>query len=67
MVKFINIPRIMWMEKSWTLKQVHLEVFSFFKAIFLDWYEHHNDPIYKGGEKYINMPPFKKLSIDEEE
>jgi len=55
----------MWVNKNWTLKDVHLEVFRFFKKIFTLWYEYHSNPLYKDTPKELDAPPFKKPSIDE--
>jgi hypothetical protein len=45
----------MWVNKGWNLKQVHLEVFRFFREAFFGMY------------KLNQKPPFKKQSIDEKE
>lgn len=31
------LPRIMWLEKQWTLKEAHLYVFKFLREIVADW------------------------------
>ena len=45
----------MWINKQWTLKKVHFEVFKFFIEALIGLYD-------------LNVrPPFKKQSIDERE
>ena len=29
--KTMNIPRIIWINKTWTMKKVHEEIFNFFR------------------------------------
>lgn len=53
-IKTNNIPRIIWINKRWTLKQVHQEVFRFFRFSLSQLFA--ND-----------KRPFKKISIDENE
>lgn len=53
-IKSNNIPRIIWINKRWTLKQVHQEVFRFFRFSLSQLFA--ND-----------KRPFKKISIDENE
>lgn len=55
MNKTISIPRIIWVNKSWSCKQIHHEIYKFFQTQIIRLYD----------EK--ELPPFKKLSIDEEE
>lgn len=62
-IKHINIPRLAWVNKNWTLKQVHHEIFNFFKAIIPIWYDAANTNEGKG--KGILTPPFKKPTIAE--
>ena len=35
---FVNIPRVMWVNKNWSLKQLHFEIYKFMKKMFLMWY-----------------------------
>jgi hypothetical protein len=37
-IKPFNIPRIMWMNKNWTLLEVHHQVFKFFRHAFSELY-----------------------------
>jgi hypothetical protein len=53
--KTFNIPRIVWVNKKWTLKQVHLEIFKFYLNHIVRLYD----------EK--DAPPFRAQSIDEAE
>ena len=31
------LPRILWLDKSWTLKKVHHYIFSFIKEVIAEW------------------------------
>jgi hypothetical protein len=31
------LPRILWMDRSWTLKQAHEQVFHFLREVVADW------------------------------
>ena len=55
-IKPNNIPRIMWINKNWSLYEVHLEVFRFFRHSFSQMFKTPN-----------GSAPFKKQSIDENE
>lgn len=35
------LPRMMWMDKKWTLKDLHLKVFEYFRQVFVEWLEYH--------------------------
>jgi len=35
----LNLPRFMWIKKSWTLKELHLRFFDYFKDLFVRWYD----------------------------
>lgn len=37
------LPRISWVDKKWDLKTLHLQVFSYFRHIFIEWLDL-NDP-----------------------
>jgi hypothetical protein len=37
-IKHNNIPRIMWINKNWSLQRVHLEVFKFYRHYFTRYY-----------------------------
>lgn len=41
--KDTTLPRLMWINKSWNLKQLHLEVFSYLRQVFSQWIDY-NDP-----------------------
>ena len=32
-----TLPRMLWINKSWTLEKLHYEVFDYFRQIFADW------------------------------
>ena len=55
-----TIPRIMWINKKWTFKQVHHEIFKYLRPVILKQYENAKD-------KNEHLPQIKKLSIDEAE
>ena len=52
-MKTFMLPRIMWMNKEWTLKQVYLEIFKFYKQLFIDWYTQ-------------EVPPFRVKATEKE-
>lgn len=31
------LPRLLWVDKTWTLKQLHAYVFDFIKEVISDW------------------------------
>jgi len=33
-----NLPRVLWIRKDWTLKQLHWHMFDYFKDLFLRWF-----------------------------
>tara|TARA_B110000285_G_C15092412_1_gene599869 strand:- start:1065 stop:1208 length:144 start_codon:yes stop_codon:yes gene_type:complete len=33
----MNLPRVFWAKKSWTLKELHLNFFDYFKDILVRW------------------------------
>ena len=35
------LPRMMWMNKQWTLKDLHLKVFEYLRQVFAEWLEYH--------------------------
>ena len=35
----MNLPRIIWARKNWTLKQLHVEFFDLFKDLLLRWFK----------------------------
>ncbi len=43
-MKVVNIPRMPWVNKQWTLAEVHFHIFEFFITFFRKWYESHEDP-----------------------
>jgi len=32
-----NLPRFMWVQKSTTLKELHLQIFDYFKRVLYEW------------------------------
>ena len=59
-----TFPRIFWVNKSWTLKQVHYEVFQYLKPTILEQYKNASD----SKSKYnLGLPQIKKLSISEDD
>ncbi len=63
MIKHINIPRLAWVNKNWTLKQVHHEMFNFIKGIISIWYDQAASP--EGKSKGITVPTFRQPTIAE--
>lgn len=63
----VNIPRLFWVKKSWTLKEVHIQLFSFMKKLFTNWYELNENPETLQKNRDFLRPPFKKHSIDEKD
>lgn len=37
MEQLFNLPRIFWAKKSWTMKELHLNFFDYFKDIIRRW------------------------------
>jgi hypothetical protein len=35
--QLMNLPRVFWAKKSWTLKELHLHSFDYFKDIMKRW------------------------------
>ena len=35
----LNLPRFIWLKKSWTLVEVHHQFFDYIKDLFTKWYE----------------------------
>jgi hypothetical protein len=54
--KAFTLPRLFWVNKNWTMKKVHLEVFKFIKGAIYKWFDS-ND----------KKPQIKKISIDEKD
>ena len=53
----LNLPRFIWLKKSWNLMEVHHRFFDYIKDLFTRWY----DEIAKEGKsaKCRQMPNFK--------
>lgn len=32
-----NLPRVIWVKKEWTLKELHWNVFGYFRDLFVRW------------------------------
>jgi len=73
-----NLPRFIWVEKSNTLKELHINVFKGLKDIFKRWYEdptgkadielsnlHKNPETSKFFTKESIIPFLKEASIEE--
>lgn len=48
-----QLPRIFWVKKNWDLKTLHLQVFSYFRHIFIEWLDL-NDPESEKAKKTPN-------------
>jgi len=55
----------MWVNKNWSLKQLHFQVYLFMRKMFYIWYETYEAKSSKYND--YPMPPFKKQSIDEKD
>lgn len=62
MFKPSTIPRITYINKNWTLKEVHMNIFNFLKGLISNWYS-----LYEKDSSENSLPPFKKPSIDEKD
>jgi hypothetical protein len=66
----MNIPRILWLKKSWTLHQIHLEVFRFFLGSLEILYSLQQPPFRKPGETdtgdFLTKEEFFKLRLEEQ-
>ena len=63
------IPRLLWVRKSWTLKELHHYVFKYLKQVFVNWLERSDDNNPKRIENLIEFPFTKAdgspLTVDE--
>ena len=39
MQDYFNLPRLIWVKKSWTLVQLHEHVFHYFRYLFKKWFK----------------------------
>lgn len=62
--RFITLPRMFWVNKNWSLKQLHHEIFKFLIKIFYKWYELAENPV---NARDIPQPKYKSHSIDEQD
>lgn len=37
-VGHFNLPRVVWVRKDWTLKEMHWNIFNHYRELFLRWY-----------------------------
>lgn len=58
------MPRFIWIKKSWTLKELHLNFYDEFKSIITNWYKDCKD---QGGKSsfHSETPPFRHPQTDE--
>jgi len=65
----MNIPRIVWINKNWSLRKVHYEIFNFFKDHLVNLFKNQKVPLYKnenGGEpRQITDDEFFSLPLKE--
>ena len=51
--ELLNLPRMIWASKSWTLVELHHYVFDYFKELFRLWYA------VDGEKKAFKKPTYK--------
>jgi len=56
----LNLPRFIWVSKSWSLAELHHYVFDYIKEMFRLWYQ-------EGGERKANKRPTYKHPDTQEE
>lgn len=54
--EFFNLPRVIWARKSWTLKELHLQFFNYFKGLLINWYKEIDEV--KISRKCESNPPY---------
>lgn len=53
----MNLARVLWVKKSWTLTELHLQFFNEYKDLLHRWYKECQE---KGSsERHSCLPPFK--------
>ena len=71
--EYINLPRIFWAKKSWTLKELHLNFFDYIKDILRRWLKDIKEyetsdrcnqlPNYKHNGELVTFDMFEKLTL----
>ena len=56
-----NLPRFMWINKSWTLQELHHQVLGYHKNVFVNWYNN------KGRSGYYGEAPRYKIPETDED
>lgn len=41
----VNIPRVLWVHKDWTLKELHMKILDYFIQLFIIWYKDNDEEI----------------------
>jgi len=74
----LNLPRIIWVRKSWTLRQLHVEFFRLYRWLIYKWYKHalksedglsmfHKiAPPFKHNGKVLDYNTLVELSVEEQ-
>jgi hypothetical protein len=53
------LPRQMWVNKEWTLKELHLRVFDYFRQVMVEWIAHNEAAAVKtGADTFVNVCDF---------
>ena len=39
----LNLPRMFWVNRTWTLQELHLNVFNYYKDLIIRWYKEIKD------------------------
>jgi hypothetical protein len=53
-----NLPRVLWIRKEWKLKQLHYEVFKYFRDLFVRWLKEIKDT--GSSQRSAQSPKYKK-------
>ena len=57
-----NLPRFMWINKSWTLRELHHQVLGYHKNVFVNWYNEHKSDYHIASPKYRHPETDEDLS-----
>lgn len=70
--KSFVVPRVLWLNKKWTMKEVHYKIFSFFRKVFKNWKELEmnktltNTIKFMQGDNELTWDQFSQLPVEEQ-
>lgn len=59
----LNLPRVIWVNKNWTLKELHLRFFAYVRDLFVRWYKEVQE---KGTSEKSRLKPQYKSPVNGE-